>query len=126
MRAWSVQRALQVVEPVELPGLAENRAPVTGCGRRVDFGDAEPTIGGGCRPSLSTTNTIENLTSLIRRVTRNVKRWRNGSMVRCSVGLGVAHAQTEFRRIKGQADLPALMLALKEARIPVADRTEAA
>lgn len=74
---------------------------------------------------LSTTNTIENLMSSIRHVTRNVKRWRNGSMVRRWVGLGVAHAQTKFRRIKGHASLPALVLALR-GKAPVADATKAA
>ena len=77
------------------------------------------------RRSLSTTNAIENLMSSIRRVTRNVKRWRNGSMVRRWVGLGVAHAQTKFRKIKGYAKLPALVLALR-SKAPAVDETEAA
>ncbi len=49
------------------------------------------------RRSLSTTNTIGNLMSSIRRGTRNVKRWQNGSMVRRRVGLGVAHAHEDQR-----------------------------
>ncbi len=62
--------------------------------------------------------------SSIRRVTRNVKRWQNGSMVRRWVGLRVAHAQTKFRK-KGYANLPALVLALR-GKAQVADETEAA
>ncbi len=65
------------------------------------------------RRSLATTNCIENLMGSIRRITHNVKHWRNGSMVRRWVGLAVAHAQKRFRRIKGHTDLPTLVLTLR-------------
>lgn len=67
------------------------------------------------RRSLATTNCVENFIGTIRQVTRNVKRWRGGSMVRRWVGLAVAHAQTRFRKIKGYRDLPVLALALRGA-----------
>lgn len=67
------------------------------------------------RRSLATTNCVENFIGTIRQVTRNVKRWRGGSMVRRWVGLAIAHAQTRFRKIKGYRDLPALALALRGA-----------
>ena len=53
------------------------------------------------RQSLATTNAIENLNGTIRRVSRNVKRWKSPSMVRRWTALGVVTAQKEFRRIKG-------------------------
>ena len=46
-------------------------------------------------------------------------------MIRRWVGLGVAHAQTKFRKIKGYAKLPSLVLALR-GKAPVADETRAA
>ena len=48
--------------------------------------------------TLSTTNVIENLNSAIRRVTRNVKRWRDGSMIKRWVATAIFEAQRGFRR----------------------------
>ncbi len=62
--------------------------------------------------SLSTTNAIENLMSTIRRSTRRVARWKNGSMIRRWVGMSVLEARTSFRRIKGHREIPVLVEAL--------------
>jgi len=62
--------------------------------------------------SFATTNAIENMPGAVRRVTRNVKRWRGGDMARRWTALGVLHAQENFRRIKGHKDLPVLVRAL--------------
>jgi putative transposase len=77
------------------------------------------------RRCLATTNCIENFIGTIRQVTRNVKRWRGGSMVRRWVGLAVAHAQKRFRRIKGYRDLPALVLNLRSDRLNNVDQETA-
>lgn len=63
--------------------------------------------------SLATTNPIENLMSSVRRVTRNVKRWRGGDMIKRWAALGVFSAQQRFRRIKGHRDMPSLVKALR-------------
>ena len=65
-----------------------------------------------CR-TFSTTNAIENMNGSIRRVTRNVKRWRNEAMIRRWVALAVAEAQRGFRRVKGHQQLPSLVAALR-------------
>lgn len=62
--------------------------------------------------SLSTTNSIENVLGTVRRISRNVKRWRGGDMVKRWTAVGVLTAQQRFRRIKGYRDLPALIAAL--------------
>jgi transposase-like protein len=62
--------------------------------------------------TLSTTNAIENLNSSIRRVTRNVKRWRDGSMGRRWAGAAVLEAQKGFRRLRGHKGMPLLVAAL--------------
>jgi len=64
------------------------------------------------RRSLATTNAIENLMGSIRRVTRNVKRWRGPDMVRRWTALGVTAAQSRFHRIKGHRALPVLVQSL--------------
>ena len=65
------------------------------------------------RQSLATTNAIENLNGTIRRVSRNVKRWKSPSMVRRWTALGVVTAEKEFRRIKGYRHMGALVHALR-------------
>lgn len=63
--------------------------------------------------SLVTTNPIENLNSVLRRVHRNVKRWRDGTMVLRWVGVGLQEATKGFRRLKGHAGMPKLLAALR-------------
>lgn len=65
-----------------------------------------------CR-TFSTTNAIENMNGCLRRVARNVKRWRDETMIRRWVALGVAEAQRGFRRVKGHAHLKVLVAALR-------------
>jgi transposase-like protein len=65
------------------------------------------------RRSLATTNAAESLISRTRQVKRNVKRWRGGKMVVRWVAAGVLEAVKGFRRLKGHADLPTLVTALR-------------
>ena len=65
------------------------------------------------RHSLATTNAIESLISRTRHVKRNVKRWRGGQMVLRWVAAGVLEAVKGFRRLKGHADMPKLIAALR-------------
>jgi putative transposase len=65
------------------------------------------------RRSLSTTNVIESCFDYVRKVTRNVKRWRDGAMVLRWVGCGLLQAETRFRRIRGCKKMPHLKSALK-------------
>jgi len=65
------------------------------------------------RRFFATTNAIENLIGTLRHVARNVRRWRDGTMIRRWVGLGVLHAAARFRRIKGHDELGTLAPALR-------------
>lgn len=65
------------------------------------------------RQSLSTTNAIESLISRTRHVKRNVKRWRGGTMVVRWVAAAMLEATKGFRRLKGKADMPKLVAALR-------------
>jgi transposase-like protein len=62
--------------------------------------------------TLSTTNAIENLNGGIRRVTHNVKRWRDGAMSRRWVGAAILEAEKGFRRLRGHKGMPLLLAAL--------------
>ena len=65
------------------------------------------------RRSLATTNAAESLLSRTRHVKRNVKRWRGEQMMLRWVAAGVLEAVTGFRRVKGYADMPTLVAALR-------------
>jgi transposase-like protein len=71
------------------------------------------------RRSLATTNNIENLVSSIRRVARNVKRWRGADMIRRWASLGLFQAAKRFRRIKGYREMPRLVSALRTVEVKV-------
>lgn len=65
------------------------------------------------RRSLATTNAAESLLSRTRHVKRHVKRWRGGQMMLRWVAAGVLEAVKGFRRLKGYADMPMLVAALR-------------
>ena len=65
------------------------------------------------RRSLATTNAAESLISRTRLVKRNVKRWRGGQMMMRWVAAGLLEAVKGFRRLKGYADMPTLVNALR-------------
>jgi transposase-like protein len=77
-----------------------------------------------CR-TFSTTNAIENMNGTLRRVIRNVKRWRGETMIQRWVALGIAEAQRGFRRVKGHAQMKALLAALRPNKEVVEDRKAA-
>jgi len=62
--------------------------------------------------TLVSTNPIENLQGLLKKVVRNVKRWRGGSMALRWAVTGLMEAEKRFRRIKGYREMPQLLAAL--------------
>ncbi len=62
--------------------------------------------------TLSSTNPIENLNTAIRRITRRVKRWRGGKMVKRWVAAALFEAQRGFRRLRGYKGMSILLHAL--------------
>jgi putative transposase len=81
---------------------------------------------GTLRRTFATTNAIENLNGSLRRVARNVKRWKDEAMIRRWVALGVAEAQKGFRRVKGFKNMPPLVAAIRPANATVAVASEVA
>ena len=65
------------------------------------------------RRSLSSSNAIENMMGAIRRVSRNVKRWRDGEMALRWCAAGVQEAAQHFHRLKGHRHMPLLLSALR-------------
>jgi putative transposase len=65
------------------------------------------------RRSLACTNIIENVMGTVRRVCRNVKRWRSASMAMRWTAAAMQEAAKGFRRLKAHKQLPALRAALE-------------
>jgi len=65
------------------------------------------------RRSLACTNMIENVMGTVRRVCRNVKRWRSGSMAMRWTAAAMQEAAKGFRRLKAHKQLPVLRAALQ-------------
>jgi putative transposase len=62
--------------------------------------------------TLTNTNAIESMISIARSTASNVKRWRDGKMVKRWVAAGMLNAERSFRRVKGCKDMPTLVAAL--------------
>lgn len=63
--------------------------------------------------SLTSTNPIESMISVGRSTTHNVKRWRDGTMVKRWAAAGMLNAKRSFRRVKGCKEMPKLVEALR-------------
>ena len=50
--------------------------------------------------------------SVAKTTTRNVKRWRDGKIIKRWVAAGMLNAERSFRRVKGAKDMPTLLAAL--------------
>ncbi len=78
------------------------------------------------RRALACTNAIENMMGTVRRVCRNVKRWRNAEMALRWTAAGMMEAAKGFRRLKAYKQLPALKAALfaHQAKHAIKNRLE--
>lgn len=62
--------------------------------------------------TLSSTNPIESAFDIVRSLSRNVKRWKNGEQVLRWSAAGLLEAEKHFHRINGYKDIPILREAL--------------
>jgi transposase-like protein len=65
------------------------------------------------RRALACTNIVENVMSTVRRVCRNVKRWRSASMALRWTAAAMQEAAKSLRRLKAHKQLPTLRAALE-------------
>lgn len=70
-------------------------------------------IKGALWKTLRSTNPIENLNGGVAKFTRNVRRWRDGSMILRWVGSAILEAEKKFRRVRGYREMPTLITALR-------------
>ena len=62
--------------------------------------------------SLSCTNAVESLISVVRCTTRNIKRWRDDEMIRRWAAAGMLNAEHSFHRVQGCNDMATLIAGL--------------
>ena len=70
-------------------------------------------IRGRLKRTLVSTNPIESMIEIVRRTSRNVKRWQNGDMCLRWTAAGMLEAETQFRKIVGYTDLAKLAVAVE-------------
>jgi len=63
--------------------------------------------------TLTTTNPIESMISIARTTMGHVKRWRDGTMKKRWLAAGLLEAERSFRPVKGCAEMPVLVDALR-------------
>jgi hypothetical protein len=99
------------------------RVDSRGFGRDAHRDPARPR--GGFLGTLRSTNPIENLQETTQRIVRNVKRRRGRAMALRWCVTALIEAEKEFRRVKGQREMPQLLIALEaEVNKNVVDRKE--
>ena len=72
----------------------------------------------GLRRSLTNTNCVESMISIVRTTTGRVKHWKTGTMKKRWIAAGMLEAERSFRRVRGHAHMPALVAAITEATRP--------
>jgi len=120
-RAWKADSAAEGRKQLE--DLAEQlaaRHPGAAASLREGLEETLTLTGLGVKGALfrtlSTTNPIENLNGTLKRVVRNVKRWRGGAMALRWAVTGLMEAEKNFRRVRGYRDLGALVEAMEARR----------
>ena len=70
-------------------------------------------VTGSLKRTLSSTNPCESMIEIVRRTSRNVKRWQSGDMCLRWTAAGMLEAERQFRRVAGYRDLAKLALAIE-------------
>jgi transposase-like protein len=70
-------------------------------------------VRGSLKATLQSTNPCESMIEIVRRTSRNVKRWQSGDMCLRWTAAGMLEAERQFRRVIGYRDLAKLALAVE-------------
>lgn len=65
--------------------------------------------------TMESTNPAESMIEIVRDHSRRVKRWQHGEMALRWAAAGMLAAETQFRRVRGYKQLPAMLVALETA-----------
>ena len=70
-------------------------------------------VTGSLLKTVESTNPVESMIEIVRHHARRVKHWQHGEMALRWTAAGMLAAETQFRRVKGFRQLPALLAALE-------------
>lgn len=116
-KAWSAEsepEARKQLQAIEARLESQHPGAVSALREGLDETLTLLTLGtkGALYHTLRSTNPIENLQGLLKRVAKRVKRWRGGSMALRWAATALIEAERSFRRIRGHRDLDAFNASL--------------
>jgi len=117
-RAWASEDHKQALDALNtLAGELERSHPGAAASLREGLEETLTLtrlgIHGRLKKTLASTNPIESMIEIIRRSSRNVKRWQSGDMCLRWTAAGMLEAEQQFRRVAGYTDLAKLALAVE-------------
>jgi transposase-like protein len=116
-QAYHAESALQAeAELAELARELGKTHPGAAASLREGMAETLTVLRLGVPPTLArtlrSTNTIESMIGICREHSKNVKRWRDGTMALRWCAAGMTEAGKQFRRVNGHLHLPKLRAAL--------------
>ena len=116
-QAYHAETALQAeAELTELARELGKTHPGAAASLREGMAETLTVLRLGVPPTLArtlrSTNTIESMIGICREHSKNVKRWRDGTMALRWCAAGMTEAGKQFRRVNGHLHLPKLRAAL--------------
>src|SRR5262245_13980129 len=116
-RAWARDdHARALAELRSLAGELEHSHPGAAASLREGMAETLTVTGlgvkGSLKQTLQSTNPCESMIEIVRRTSRNVKRWQSGEMCLRWTAAGMLEAERQFRRIIGYHDLAKLVVAI--------------
>jgi putative transposase len=116
-QAYHAESALQAeAELTELTRELDKTHPGAAASLREGMAETLTVLRLGVPPTLArtlhSTNTIESMIGICREHSKNVKRWRDGTMALRWCAAGMIEAGKQFRRVNGHLHLPKLRAAL--------------
>jgi transposase-like protein len=115
-RAWAREDHDRALEELRsLAGELERSHPGAAASLREGMAETLTVtrlgIKGSLKRTLQSTNPCESMIEIVRRTSRNVKRWQSGDMCLRWTAAGMLEAERQFRKIIGYRDLANLALA---------------
>jgi transposase-like protein len=116
-QAYHAESALKAeAELTELARELDKTHPGAAASLREGMAETLTVLRLGVPPTLArtlrSTNTIESMIGICREHSKNVKRWRDGTMALRWCAAGMIEAGRQFRRVNGHLHLPKLRAAL--------------
>jgi transposase-like protein len=117
-QAYHAESALQAEGLLsELARELDQTHPGAAASLREGMAETLTSLGLGVPPTLArtlrSTNPIESMIEICREHSKNVKRWRDGTMALRWCAAGMLEADHQFRRVNGHLHLPTLRTALE-------------